>query len=237
MCKGLIMNNRNNYFGARYYDADISVWLSVDPMSDSSNFISPYSYCYNQPIRHIDPTGRIPILPVLAVAWAIAEVALTVYDGYETVKTLTDKESSTAVKTTQTAFFFIGLFAPGGGYGTLVKNANRLLFKVGAKQVDNIDDFYRAANKLASGERIVAYKEAAELIAKNNKWVPATSVMKKNKGRVIYSDNKGNLYSLDKQHGRFEVHDARTGKHKGEVDFAGRQTKGPDRTGKHDISI
>ncbi|HOV56228.1 MAG TPA: RHS repeat-associated core domain-containing protein [Bacteroidales bacterium] len=28
------------YFGARYYDADLSIWLSVDPMSDK------YPYCY-----------------------------------------------------------------------------------------------------------------------------------------------------------------------------------------------
>ena len=30
------LDNETNYtyFGARYYDADLSIWLSVDPMSD-----------------------------------------------------------------------------------------------------------------------------------------------------------------------------------------------------------
>jgi RHS repeat-associated protein len=46
-----------SYFGARYYDADISIWLSVDPMSDWFSSISGYAYCYNDPINHIDRFG------------------------------------------------------------------------------------------------------------------------------------------------------------------------------------
>ncbi|MDR2979435.1 MAG: RHS repeat-associated core domain-containing protein, partial [Bacteroidales bacterium] len=34
-----------SYFGARYYDSDLSIWLSVDPLSDKYPFISPYVYC------------------------------------------------------------------------------------------------------------------------------------------------------------------------------------------------
>jgi len=51
-----------SYFGARYYDSDLSVWLSVDPMSDRLLFISPYSYCYNHPINYKDPDGKFPWL-------------------------------------------------------------------------------------------------------------------------------------------------------------------------------
>jgi len=51
-----------SYFGARYYDSDLSVWLSVDPMSDRLPFISPYSYCYNHPINYKDPDGKFPWL-------------------------------------------------------------------------------------------------------------------------------------------------------------------------------
>jgi len=46
-----------SYFGARYYDSDISVWLSVDPMSDKHPNFTPYSYCYNNPVNLIDPVG------------------------------------------------------------------------------------------------------------------------------------------------------------------------------------
>lgn len=49
-----------SYFGARYYDSDLSVWLSVDPMSDKLPSITPYSYCLNNPILFMDNDGRIP---------------------------------------------------------------------------------------------------------------------------------------------------------------------------------
>ena len=45
------------YFGARYYDSELSSWLSVDPMASSRSWVSPYSYCQNYPIGRIDPTG------------------------------------------------------------------------------------------------------------------------------------------------------------------------------------
>ena len=46
-----------SYFGARYYDPNISIWLSVDPMSDKYSSISPYAYTANNPIRLKDPNG------------------------------------------------------------------------------------------------------------------------------------------------------------------------------------
>lgn len=47
-----------HYFGARYYNSDLSLWLSVDPMSDNNPSLSPYSYCSWNPMRLIDPDGR-----------------------------------------------------------------------------------------------------------------------------------------------------------------------------------
>ena len=47
------------YFGARYYDPDISaLWLSVDPMADKYPGISPYAYCAWNPVKLVDPDGR-----------------------------------------------------------------------------------------------------------------------------------------------------------------------------------
>jgi RHS repeat-associated protein len=51
------------YFGARYYDSDMSVWLSVDPMSDKYPGLSPYIYCLNNPVKLIDQNGMDTILP------------------------------------------------------------------------------------------------------------------------------------------------------------------------------
>ena len=47
-----------SYFGARYYDSDISVWLSVDPLSDKYPYQSAYSYVGLRPINVIDPNGE-----------------------------------------------------------------------------------------------------------------------------------------------------------------------------------
>ena len=46
-----------HYFGARYYNSDLSIWLSVDPMSDKYPSLSPYNYCAWNPMRLVDPNG------------------------------------------------------------------------------------------------------------------------------------------------------------------------------------
>ncbi len=55
-----------SYFGARYYDPNISIWLSVyiersrdvDPLSDKYPSHSPYNYTLNNPVMFVDPDGR-----------------------------------------------------------------------------------------------------------------------------------------------------------------------------------
>lgn len=47
-----------SYFGARYYTSDLSIWLSVDPMSDKYPSLSPYTYCADNPIKLVDPNGE-----------------------------------------------------------------------------------------------------------------------------------------------------------------------------------
>ena len=47
-----------SYFGSRYYSSDLSVWLSVDPMSDKYPSLSPYTYCADNPVRCVDPNGE-----------------------------------------------------------------------------------------------------------------------------------------------------------------------------------
>ena len=47
------------YFGARYMDHELmTMWLSVDPMSDKYPSISPYAYCVWNPVKLVDPDGN-----------------------------------------------------------------------------------------------------------------------------------------------------------------------------------
>lgn len=47
------------YYGARYYDPRVSVWLSVDPLAEQT--MTPYQYSYQNPVMFIDPDGKLPI--------------------------------------------------------------------------------------------------------------------------------------------------------------------------------
>ena len=48
------------YFGARYMDHELmTMWLSVDPLSDKYPSISPYAYCVWNPIKLVDPNGMV----------------------------------------------------------------------------------------------------------------------------------------------------------------------------------
>lgn len=51
------------YYGARFYDPKISIWLSTDPLMEKYPGFNPYAYCYQNPINIIDPTGMAGIDP------------------------------------------------------------------------------------------------------------------------------------------------------------------------------
>jgi len=43
------------YYGARYYEPRISIFVSVDPLAEQT--FEPYSYTGNNPIMFTNPTG------------------------------------------------------------------------------------------------------------------------------------------------------------------------------------
>ena len=45
------------YYGARYYDPRITLWLSTDPLQEKYPNISTYMYCFGNPIIYFDPNG------------------------------------------------------------------------------------------------------------------------------------------------------------------------------------
>ena len=45
------------YYGARYYEPRLSLWMSADPLAEKYPNFSSYIYCINNPINLIDPKG------------------------------------------------------------------------------------------------------------------------------------------------------------------------------------
>lgn len=50
-------------YSARQYDPQIGRWHSADPMLEKMSSVSPYSYCYGNPVAFTDPSGMIPMAP------------------------------------------------------------------------------------------------------------------------------------------------------------------------------
>lgn len=48
------------YFGARYQDPKLGIFISVDPMAEKYPGVSSYAYTLNNPVRFTDPDGKAP---------------------------------------------------------------------------------------------------------------------------------------------------------------------------------
>ena len=93
------------YYGARYYDPRVSLWLNVDPLVKEERFYlipeedddtplingggvfnpmnqSVYSYTYNNPIMLNDPDGKCPTCIVGAVVGAVTDYGIQVAANY-----------------------------------------------------------------------------------------------------------------------------------------------------------
>ncbi|MCR9155591.1 MAG: RHS repeat-associated core domain-containing protein, partial [Bacteroidetes bacterium] len=47
----------NFYYGARYYDPKVSIWLSADPLAGEAPHLTPYRFSFNNPLNVVDPDG------------------------------------------------------------------------------------------------------------------------------------------------------------------------------------
>jgi RHS repeat-associated protein len=74
-----------SYFGSRYYSSDLSVWLSVDPMSDKYPSFSPYVYCADNPVKLVDPNGEEIYVEIDGVKYEYNGHGLVDKDGIEIV--------------------------------------------------------------------------------------------------------------------------------------------------------
>ncbi|WP_278985295.1 RHS repeat domain-containing protein [Segatella bryantii] len=62
-------------YGARLYDPLVGRWFSIDPLSEKYYSISPYVYCADNPVKHVDPDGRWVANVVAGCVGAAVELA------------------------------------------------------------------------------------------------------------------------------------------------------------------
>ena len=71
-------------YGARQYDPILCRWDRVDPLCEKNPEISPYAYCGNNPVKNVDPDGKI-----IVIAKGASESFIRDYE--QTVQTIEEK--------------------------------------------------------------------------------------------------------------------------------------------------
>jgi RHS repeat-associated protein len=92
--------NQLNYYGARYYDAQLGRFTQPDSMLPNPydpQQINRYAYVRNNPIKYVDPSGNILITAVLIVAGAIAiDQGWNIYEDLQQRSIINDPNSTSA---------------------------------------------------------------------------------------------------------------------------------------------
>jgi RHS repeat-associated protein len=105
------------YYRARYYSAGMGRFVSEDSYGFAAGDANFYAYGLGDPISNNDPTGHI--VPAIIGIWALIELGLSIYDAYDTGKTLLNPCASGGQKAAAAGLFLAGMVLPGGGYSHL----------------------------------------------------------------------------------------------------------------------
>lgn len=108
----------------RAYDAEAGRWLNRDPLSNAELLgegPNLFGYVGNNPVGFVDPTGEfIPLLIAIGAGlWTVAEIGLSIYDAYDTTRTILDPCVGAWAKVIAGGLFIAGIFLPGGGYSKI----------------------------------------------------------------------------------------------------------------------
>ena len=80
-----LMHGLNTYdYGARQYYPILCRWDRVDPLCEKYYSVSPYAYCGNNPVKNVDPDGKI-----IVIAKGASESFIRDYE--QTVQTIEEK--------------------------------------------------------------------------------------------------------------------------------------------------
>jgi RHS repeat-associated protein len=190
-----------DFFLARYYSPAQGRFMSPDDIYNDTDVNDPsswnrYVYVKNNPMKYVDPDGRVAWLAVAAVAWAVYEVGSQIYDTYNAIKTVANPKVAPAVKAAAVSGALIGLVSPGGGYGTVGK-------KVVGEVVEEASGKIGKAAVLEANKKIgkaAEKKVEKELLEEGRNVVGSQVSIQTSKGRRVsdhLTDDSGNLTNVE----------------------------------------
>lgn len=107
------------YYRARYYQPDMGRFISEDSYGFAAGDNNFYAYALGNPISYNDPSGHLVWFAAIPIIWGGIEIALSVYDAYDTAKTLMNPCASNGQKVTAVGLWAAGIVLPGGGYSKI----------------------------------------------------------------------------------------------------------------------
>ena len=69
------------YYGARYMNPVTSLWYGVDPLAEKYPAESVHTYTHNNPVKFIDPNGKVAWIAVGAFAGGLINAGIAAYQG------------------------------------------------------------------------------------------------------------------------------------------------------------
>lgn len=69
------------YYGARYMNPMASIWYGVDPLAEKYPNESVYAYTHNNPVKFVDPNGKVAWIAVGAFAGGLINAGIAAYQG------------------------------------------------------------------------------------------------------------------------------------------------------------
>ena len=148
-----LMHGLNTYdYGARQYYPVVPVWDRMDPLCEKYYGVSPYAYCANNPVNHIDTDGRSTWVinkgdgKYQVVGGNLNDKDKNIYVGTFNKKGEFIRGNSIGITTSLTSFF--NSDAKGGGHwstksliDTNDKSGEKFLEKIISENPPMIDDY------------------------------------------------------------------------------------------------
>ena len=131
-------------YGARMLNKKLGIWHGVDQLAEITPEISPFAFCKNNPIKHVDPDGRFPVETLwdamnvcMGIQSFVSNLAVGNFGG-AAVDGL-----GVAVDVLATAIPYVP-----GGVGSIIKSS-----RAGANAVDAASDAAKIVDKTADAAR------------------------------------------------------------------------------------